>query len=113
KRLVDPFEIGSGKPEIAGGGVVGGMFGTRRLGDGENRITPRQEGERHLPRRRAMRFGDFLQFPAPRRGWSRKVPVAEWAVGDDGDIVARAPGNDGVLDGALLKVVEYLVAGDL
>ena len=41
-----------------------------------------------------------------------KCPVAERAVGDHGDAVLLAPGQHGVLDRALLQVVEDLVAGD-
>ena len=38
--------------------------------------------------------------------------MAERAVGDDRDAVLLAPGDHGVLDGALLEMVEDLVAGD-
>lgn len=38
--------------------------------------------------------------------------MAEGAVGDQGDAVALAPGQHGVLDRALLQVVEHLVASD-
>ena len=41
-----------------------------------------------------------------------KSPVAERAVGDHGDAVRLAPGEHRVLDGALLQVVEDLVAGE-
>ena len=43
---------------------------------------------------------------------AREIAVAERAVGDHGDAVLLAPGEHGVLDGALLQVVEDLVAGD-
>ena len=39
--------------------------------------------------------------------------MTERRIGDHGDAVLRAPRNHGVLDRALLQMVEYLVTGDL
>ena len=113
KRLVDPLDLGSGEPEVAGRRIVRGVLGARRLRDGEHRRPARQEGQRHLSRRRAMRIGDLLQHAAAGRGRAGKPAVAEGAVGDDGDVVLLAPGDDRMLDGALLEMIEHLVAGDL
>ena len=57
-----------------------------------------------------MRGDNCLQHAAPLRARSRKVPVAEWAVGDHGDTVFLTPGNHRVLDRTLFLTVENLVA---
>ena len=72
KRLVDPVDVGSGEPEVAGRRIVRGVLGARRLRDGEHRRPPRQEGQRHLSRRRAMRIGYLLQHAAAGRRRARE-----------------------------------------
>src|SRR5258707_5779827 len=44
--------------------------------------------------------------------WARETPVAEGAVPDHSHVVRLTPGEDFVLDGALLQMVEYLVADE-
>ena len=39
--------------------------------------------------------------------------MAERRIRDDGDTVLLAPGDDSVLDRALLQMIEHLIAGDL
>src|SRR5271157_6435435 len=41
-----------------------------------------------------------------------KAPMAEGAVGGDGDAAPLAPGQHGMFDGALLEMIEDLVAGE-
>ena len=66
----------------------------------------------HLARGRIVRLGDLGEHPAARRPRTDEAVMPERAVGDDGDAVRLAPRHDGVLDGALLQMVEHLVAGD-
>src|SRR5690606_35224212 len=112
KGLVEPSDLGVGELQFARAGIVGGMGSTRRLRYGEDRTPPREEGKRHLPRRRAMRGGDLLQDPPAGRRRAREVAVPERAVGNDRHGVLLAPGDDRVFYGALLQMVEHLVAGD-
>ncbi|KAG5722849.1 hypothetical protein E4T56_gene18718, partial [Termitomyces sp. T112] len=42
----------------------------------------------------------------------RKIVVSERRIGDDGNAMLLAPGHDRMRDGALLQVIEHLVAGD-
>src|SRR3984957_11398007 len=59
-----------------------------------------------------MLGGNLLQDPSSRSLRLRKsTDVAERAVGDNRDAFLFAPGNDGVLDRALLQMIEHLIAG--
>src|SRR5579859_3603899 len=64
-------------------------------------------------RRRLARFGDLAEHASARRPGGRETAGAERAVGDERDLVARAPWQDRVLDAALVEVIEHLIAGDL
>jgi hypothetical protein len=58
-----------------------------------------------------MRLRDHAEYPAARRARVGKLTVTEGAVSNDGYVVPFAPGNHSVFDGALLQVIEHLVAG--
>src|SRR5262245_3903423 len=75
-----------------------------RFGDGEGAMV-REKPEGYLPGRGAVSIGDFVERPG-----SWHSTLSEWAVCDHRDPVRRAPGNHGVLDSALLQIVEDLVA---
>src|SRR4051812_44220200 len=77
------------------------------LGYRKDAVLARQESERDLPRRSAVRRGHFVQRLA-----LGKMAAAERAIGDHGHAVLRAPRNQRVLDRAFLEVVEHLVARD-
>ena len=62
---------------------------------------------------RRARFGDRLQHLARLAARRRKIIVTERRIGDDRDAVLLAPRDHRVLDGALLQMIEHLVAGDL
>src|SRR5690606_31810479 len=62
----DPSDVRAGKDERAGTGVLGGVRDARRLRNREDRGAARQEGERHLPRRRSVRRGDLRKDPPAR-----------------------------------------------
>ena len=59
-----------------------------------------------------MACGDLLQHAAARRARVGEAAMAERAVGNHRDAMVLAPGQHGVLDRALLQMVEDLVAGD-
>src|ERR1044072_2282058 len=58
-----------------------------------------------------MRRGNLGEHAAPAGVEASEAARGERAVSDDSDAVLAAVGQDGVLDGAFLKVVEDLVAG--
>ena len=53
---------------------------------------------------------DFGEYAALRRLRRREIVVAEWRIGDDRNAVLFAPRNHGVLDRALLEMIEHLIA---
>jgi hypothetical protein len=57
-----------------------------------------------------VRGGDFLEHAAALRARAWKVPVTERTVGDHSDAVLLTPRDHGVLDRALLQMVENLIA---
>src|SRR6202035_5173009 len=79
----------------------------------EHERIARQKTQGDLPRRGAMRFGDFLQHLTrlAERRW--KIIMTERRIGDHGRAVQLAPWDHRMLDRALLQMVEHLVAGDL
>ncbi len=100
--------------EVAGRGVVGRVLGVGRFRDREHRGRARQESSArpgaalpHAPVRSPA-------APATRTcSRRRKIVVTERRIGHDGDAMLFAPRDHRVLDGALLQMVEHLVAGDL
>src|SRR5690242_5071066 len=60
-----------------------------------------------------MSGGNLLEYTAAPAGRVGEVVVAERAVGDQGNLTGPAPGQDGVFGGALLQMVEDLVANQL
>src|SRR5260370_30767908 len=60
----------------------------------------------------AVRPGDLAKYPAARAALRGKHPRAKRAVRDSRHGMALAPRQDGVLDTALLQVVEDLIARD-
>src|SRR3954454_11474229 len=73
----------------------------------------RQKRQRDLARRSAVRLCDPVQYLAALAVWLRKVIMAERRISNHRDGVLLAPGNHGMLDRALLQVIEPLVAGNL
>ena len=71
-----------------------------------------EKGQCDLARGRGVGGGDFRQEPAPGGVWARKAPMAEGAVGGDGDAAPLAPRQHGVFDGALFEMIEDLIAGE-
>src|SRR4030066_1515723 len=63
-------------------------------------------------RRGAPGGGDLLEDPPARARRRREATRPEGAVARDGGRVDLAPGDDGVLDGALLQMIEHLIAGE-
>jgi len=82
------------------------------LRNGEEGAALDNESQRNLPRRRATGRRDGRQHATALRARPREGAGAERTVGHDGHAVLHAPGDDGVLDGALLKMVEDLIARD-
>jgi len=107
---LDPVEVLGAKAQASGAGVLRGVRRAPRLRDGEERCAARQEGERDLPRRRAVRRGHVRERAAARAARSGKAADTEGRVADDRDAVPLAPREYGVLDAALAQVVEHLVA---
>src|SRR3981081_1621471 len=89
------------------------MLGVRCVGKRKGRMPMRQESKGDLTRGRAMRIGDFLQHEAAGRSWAGKLAMTERGVADDGDAVALAPGDNGMFAGALLQILNVLVAGEI
>src|SRR5262249_54638400 len=88
------------------------MLHVGRLRDREQRGAAGQETERHLARARSVCFRDVLQHLTSSRAWAWEASMPERAVRDDGDVMPLTPRNHRVLDRALLKMVEHLIAGD-
>src|SRR2546427_5779583 len=84
----------------------------RGLGDGEDRRPAQEEAEGDLPGRGMVSGGDLREHAAVLRARAGKASRPEGAIGDHGDIVPLAPRDDLVLDGALAKMVEHLIAGE-
>src|SRR4030066_1838424 len=63
-------------------------------------------------RRGAPGGGDLLEDPPAHARRRREATRPEGAVARDGGRVDLAPGDDGVLDGALLQMIEHLIAGE-
>ena len=66
-----------------------------------------------MPRRDVVCLRDLLQYANAWGAGTGKIAVPERAVADHGDIVRFAPRQHGVLDRALLQMVEYLIARDV
>src|SRR6185503_11170937 len=96
---------------IAGCRVLGGVPGLSRLRYREKGALPDEKPQRDLARGCAVRGSNFLEHLSPGGAGTGKVIVAVRAVAHDGHAVALAPGNHGVLDGALVQMVKNLVAG--
>src|SRR5262249_59839948 len=96
--------------ELAGSGILVHVLRAGGLRDREQRRTPDQEAERHLAWRGAVRDGDLVQDAPSARARTREARVAERTVADDRDAVSLAPRDYGMLDRALVQVVEDLVA---
>ena len=112
KGLVDARDLGVAEHQPAGGGVVLGVRRRRAFGmantDGWRTRKASATWRGVAPCAPAISAAAGRRRRAPR-----KIVVAERAVGDDGDAVPLAPRDHGVLDRALLQMVEHLVAGDL
>src|SRR4030065_1363603 len=63
-------------------------------------------------RRRPPGGGALWEDPPARARRRREATRPEGAVARDGGRVDLAPGDDGVLDGALLQMIEHLIAGE-
>jgi len=94
-------------------GILFDMHEARRLRDGEDRRVTSEKGERQLMQACVMRLGDIGEHIAAFAAARRKARMTEGTVGDDGDVMLLAPGDDAVLDGAFAQMVKHLVAGDL
>ena len=88
------------------------MSGRRRLRNCEDRWLADQEGQRYLPWRGLMRIGDLLQEFAAGRAGRREIIMTERRIGDDVNAMSLASRDHTVFDGALLQMIEYLIAGD-
>src|ERR1044072_4209167 len=107
----DPRQFGLGQVEVAGVIFLFGMFGAAGLWDRESKRPTQQEPQRYLSRGRAVCVGDLLQHATALRARAGEFPVTERTVCDDGDAVLPTPGEHGVFNGALLQMVENLIAG--
>lgn len=99
-----------GEGEIGGRGVLGEVIGVAGFGDNEGARPAEQEAKGDLPGSGAEVTGDGGQGAAAAGVGRGEVAVAIGAVGDQGGFVRGAPGQDGVFDGALLRVIEHLIA---
>src|SRR5438045_5877394 len=113
KSLVESCELLGGKYEVTGGGVVGSVRRTRCLWNREQLRITRQKRQRNLVSRCAASFGYTIQHLTALAGRTREIVVAEWRVSHHRDAVLLAPRKHGVLDRALVQVIQHLVAGDL
>ena len=86
------------------------MVRVGRFWDGEDRLPAQEESERHLARRGVVGFGDLPQQSASGGSRVGKPAMAEGAVRHQGGTVALTPWQNGVLDSALLEMIQDLVA---
>ena len=82
-----------------------------QVGQG-HRWPSRQESQRDLARRRAVRVGDLLEQRALAAAGGREIVVAERRIGHHRNTMRLAPRDHRVLDGALLQMIQHLIAGD-
>src|ERR1700742_4819886 len=99
--------------EVASPGVFSGVLRGGGLGNCKKRRPPHQEPQRYLARRDVVRGGDLFEDAATSCARAGKVSMTKWTVSDDGNIVRFAPGQHGVFNGALLQMVEHLIAGHM
>ncbi len=92
-------------------GILFNMVSGRRLGNREDRRVQREKCERDLARRRIMRTRDVRKYATSGRMQIRKAAMSERAVRRDSDAVLLAPRQHSMLDGALLQIIEDLIAG--
>src|SRR5262245_33243071 len=109
---IDALELLGGQCESVGGGVVLDVGDTSGLRDREQARPAQEEAEGDLSRGCVAGGGDRRQHTAAAARGCREAARAEGAVPDDGNAAHLAPGKDVVLDGALLEMVENLVARD-
>ena len=110
KRLIDSCNLRLTQPQRARSRIVGRMVGGGCFGDGKEWGSPHQERQRNLAQGRVMRGSNLREHAATRSSEARQVTlVTEGAVADYRDPVPVAPGQDGVLDRALLQVIEDLI----
>ena len=72
---VDIRDLGFGQRQGAGAGIFRDMRCCGGLGNGKQRRPPRQEGQRHLPRRGAAGAGDARQRRPPALRGPGKSPL--------------------------------------
>src|SRR5262249_47949531 len=90
------------------------MIGLGSRWDGEERGGSYQKRQHNLTCCRAMRGGNLGQYAAAAGSVAWQAPsMAEWAVAHHRDTVPFAPRQDGVLDRALLQMIEDLIAGGM
>src|SRR6202453_2281508 len=106
KCLVERGDILRTEHEVAGRGVVGGVFRARRFRDHEHIRFTRQICERDLARRGATPFDNGLQYRAAGARRLGKIVVTKRRIGNHRDAMLRAPWNHRVLDRALLQMIE-------
>src|SRR3989442_8061118 len=105
--LVDASEVVFSRPEVLGAGILLDVIHTPRFWNREHAGVADGKPQRPLPGRGP---GGGPALPQP--GVAAKAALSKRAVPDDRDLVAFADRKNGVLDGALLQMVEDLVAGD-
>src|SRR3989442_13365084 len=105
--LVDASEVVFSEPEAPGAAILLDVPHTPRFWNRKHAGGADEKPQRHLPGRGPAGAPDLLQH-----GVAAKATLSKRAVPDDRDLVAFADRKNGVLDGALLQMVEDLVAGD-
>jgi len=112
KGAIDLRQLGFAQFEVTRPCIRGGVLGVGSFRDGEERGFADQEPQRNLVDARAMRIGDVLEDASAAGTLTRQATVAaEGTVGHHRHTVSFAPWQHGMLDGALLQVIEDLVAG--
>ena len=112
KRLVERGELVLAQLSLPAAALSAACSALEAFGIANTEGIARQEAERDLARRGAMRVGDFLQQLSRLAARRRKIIVAERRIGDHRDAVLLAPRDHRMLDRAFLQMIEHLVAGD-
>src|SRR5689334_13334513 len=113
KRLIDPCQLVVRQTEVPRARVLDHVLDAARLGDCKEWGASREESQNNLARRGTVRRRNRLENV--RLGGTRRsdVPLPKRAVADERHAVLLAPREHRVLDGALVQMIEHLVASEL
>ena len=110
--LVYPCKLGFSQAKVSGPRIFGSVFRIRRLWDGKGRWTPHEESQGDLASGRVVCLCNFLQHAAALRPRTGETPMPERCIADYRDAMLLAPWHHGVLNRALLQMIEHLIADE-